>query len=181
MELTKEMSTRFALLVTRKRGLAVIAIVCVFGIVLLAMAQSRPIGLGPSLSTTRHLHPVPTDVFEHATGLHVQAPQTFSHACSLPSPRPLALRLQGLAKARCPLPVTEVVPYGAQRKILGANLVRLMAPSISVSSPKQVAYPPVAWIVFFSGREAVGDYFTTIYDAYSGAPVLNVVLVWVGT
>jgi len=47
-------------------------------------------------------------------------------------------------------------------------------------SQKQVAYPTLAWIVFFSGREQVGEYFTTIYDAYSGAPVLNVVVVWWG-
>ena len=174
-------SESVACVVTRKRGagFALIATVGILAIVLFAVAPAGLIGLGRPLVTTAHLQPVPTDVFESATGLHIEAPQTLDRACSLNGPRPLVRRLQGVAKAGCPLPVTEVVPSAARRRILGANLVRLGAPT-SVLTPKQMAYRPVAWIVFFSGREAVGDYFTTIYDANTGVAVLNVVIVWWG-
>lgn len=151
-------------------GIGAVAALGVFGFVLFAVAQAGLIGSGSLLSTTTHLQPVPTDVFEHATLLHLEPPQTFDRACSLRGPGPVVRRLQDLAKARCPLPVSEVVPSAAQPKVLGANLVGLRPPSFAVPPPKPVAWPPLAWVVFFSGRQALGDYFTTIYDAYTGEP-----------
>jgi hypothetical protein len=124
-EVDNDLSKSFAFLVTRKRdlGLGVIATIGVFGIVFLMGAQAAWTGSGQSLVGTAQLQPVPTDVFEHATGLHIEPPRTFNRTCSLEGSRPLVRRLQGLAKAECPLPVADVVMYAAQPRILGANLI----------------------------------------------------------
>jgi len=37
--------------------------------------------------------------------------------------------------------------------------------------------PSVVWVVeFSSGREVIGDYFTSVYDGQTGALLLNVVI-----
>ncbi len=133
--------------------------------------QSAPVSLPP---TQPQLAPVPTSVFERETSLRVSAPALPSPVCKI---RALQLDrlMANVVGAHCPMQLADVIDKRNQPRVLGSALVNLTS-GVLPSQPKAISLGGTYWVVFLSGREAVGDYFTDIFEAYTGRAVLSLVI-----